>query len=68
MGENEIEASIEDILTVQAGGRLGIPRQTLKKLEIVEGDIVFVRITKAKVERVYRAKKPHETEEKTNEQ
>jgi len=36
-------------LTVQQGGRLSIPSQTLKELEISDGDLVFVLLTKAVV-------------------
>ena len=52
MEENEIGKSIEDILTIQSGGRLGIPSRTLKELELDDGDLVFVKITKAKVSKV----------------
>lgn len=52
MEENEIGKSIEDILTVQSGGRLGIPSKTLKELGLNEGDLVFVKLTKAKVSKV----------------
>lgn len=56
MDENEIGKSIEDILTIQSGGRLGIPSRTLKELELADGDIVFVKLTKAKVSKVGLAK------------
>ena len=52
MEENEIGKSIEDILTIQQGGRIGIPTRTLKELGISDGDLVFVKITKAKISKV----------------
>lgn len=52
MEENEIGKSIEDILTIQQGGRLGIPTRTLKELGISDGDLVFVKLTKAHVSKV----------------
>ena len=52
MEQNEIGKSVEDILTIQQGGRLGIPTRTLKELEISDGDLVFVKITKAHVSKV----------------
>ena len=52
MEENEIGRSIEDILTIQQGGRLGIPSRTLKELELDDGDLVFVKLTKAKISKV----------------
>ena len=63
MGENEIGKSIEDILTIQSGGRLGIPSRTLKELELKEGDLVFVEITKAKVSKVGFEKEGQKAEE-----
>jgi len=52
MEENEIGRSIEDILTVQSGGRLKIPKRTLTELEIKDGDLIFAKLTKAKVSKV----------------
>ena len=50
--ENEIGRTIEDIYTIQSGGRLGIKSRTLKELELLDGDLVFVKLTKAKVFKV----------------
>ena len=47
--ENEIGKSIEDLYTIQSGGRLGIKNRTLKELGLTDGDLVFVKLTKAKV-------------------
>ena len=52
MPDNEKEKSIEDVLTIQRGGRLGIPTRTLKELKLGDGDLVFVKLTKAKVSKV----------------
>ena len=63
MEEDEIGRSIEDILTVQSGYRLGIPKETVRALGIEIGDLVFVEITKAKVVKLGLEKEGQKTEE-----
>ena len=62
--ENEIGKSIEDIYTIQSGGRLGIKNRTLKELELSDGDLVFVKLTKAKVSKAGLEKEEQGSEEK----
>ena len=56
MAETENGEGIEDLLTIQSGGRVRIPTRTLKTLGCSDGDLVFVKITKAKVSKVVLAK------------
>lgn len=41
--------SKEELLTIGQGGRLTIPSRTLRELELADGELVFVRLTKATV-------------------
>ncbi|MCK4529372.1 hypothetical protein KAW18_18565 [candidate division WOR-3 bacterium] len=63
MVETENGEGIEDVLTIQSGGRVRIPTKTLNELGCSEGDLVFVKTTKAKVSKVGFEKEGEKIEE-----